>query len=80
MPIAEICLLQQRYGWAGSAGRRIEVCLREEDSISQLCGQMYAALIGRRLGWDLATLMEKTIEAMKASPSAPHGEDTEIQE
>ncbi len=29
------------------------------------------------LGWDLATLMEKTIEAMKASPSAPHGEDAE---
>lgn len=28
-----------------------------------------------RLGWDLSELMEKTIEAMKASPSAPHGED-----
>ena len=28
-----------------------------------------------RLGWDLSELMEKTIEAMKASPSAPHGEE-----
>ena len=27
-----------------------------------------------RLGWDLATLMEKTIEAMRHSPSAPHGD------
>lgn len=28
-----------------------------------------------RLGWDLATLMEKTIEAMRHSPSAPHGDE-----
>ena len=28
-----------------------------------------------RLGWDLSELMEKTIEAMKSSPSAPHGEE-----
>ena len=27
-----------------------------------------------RLGWDLATLMDKTIEAMRHSPSAPHGD------
>ena len=33
-----------------------------------------------RLGWDLSELMEKTIEAMKASPSAPHGEDAEDSE
>ena len=30
-----------------------------------------------RLGWDLATLMEKTIEAMRHSPSAPHGDETD---
>lgn len=30
-----------------------------------------------RLGWELPVLMEKTIEAMKNSPSAPHGEDAE---
>ena len=28
-----------------------------------------------RLGWDLATLMDKTIEAMRHSPSAPHGDE-----
>lgn len=28
-----------------------------------------------RLGWDLSVLMEKTIEAMHQSPSAPHGEE-----
>lgn len=28
-----------------------------------------------RLGWELATLMEKTIEAMRHSPSAPHGDE-----
>ena len=28
-----------------------------------------------RLGWDLSVLMEKTIEAMRHSPSAPHGEE-----
>lgn len=28
-----------------------------------------------RLGWDLSVLMEKTIEAMRQSPSAPHGEE-----
>lgn len=28
-----------------------------------------------RLGWELATLMEKTIEAMHHSPSAPHGDE-----
>ena len=28
-----------------------------------------------RLGWDLSTLMEKTIEAMRQSSSAPHGEE-----
>lgn len=30
-----------------------------------------------RLGWELPELMEKTIEAMKHSPSSPHGEDAE---
>ena len=30
-----------------------------------------------RLGWDLATLMEKTIEAMRHSPSAPHGDEAD---
>ena len=30
-----------------------------------------------RLGWDLPTLMEKTIEAMRHSSSAPHGEGAE---
>ena len=30
-----------------------------------------------RLGWDLATLFEKTIEAERHAPSAPHGEDAE---
>ncbi len=33
-----------------------------------------------RLGWELATLMEKTIEAMRNSPSAPHGELAESAE
>lgn len=33
-----------------------------------------------RLGWELTDLMEKTIEAMKNSPSAPHGEDAEVVE
>lgn len=28
-----------------------------------------------RLGWELATLMEKTIEAMRHSPSTPHGDE-----
>ena len=27
------------------------------------------------LGWDLSTLMDKTIEAMRHSPSAPHGDE-----
>ena len=30
-----------------------------------------------RLGWDLSELMEKTIEAMRHSSSAPHGEGAE---
>ena len=30
-----------------------------------------------RLGWELATLMEKTIEAMRHSPSAPHGDEAD---
>ena len=30
-----------------------------------------------RLGWELPELFEKTIEAMRASPSAPHGEAAE---
>ena len=30
-----------------------------------------------RLGWELSELMEKTIEAMRHSPSAPHGEGAE---
>ena len=30
-----------------------------------------------RLCWDLATLMEKTIKAMRHSPSAPHGDEAD---
>lgn len=39
------------------------------------CSREVIAQGAERLGWDLSELMEKTIEAMKASPSAPHGEE-----
>ena len=39
------------------------------------CSREVIAQGAERLGWDLSELMEKTIEAMKMSPSAPHGEE-----
>lgn len=39
------------------------------------CSREVIAQGAEHLGWDLSELMEKTIEAMKASPSAPHGEE-----
>lgn len=39
------------------------------------CSREVIAQGAERLGWELPELMDKTIQAMCASPSAPHGED-----
>ncbi len=44
------------------------------------CSRQVIEQGAERLGWELATLMEKTIEAMRNSPSAPHGELAESAE